>query len=107
MKYEKHVESSPEPHISYGQKTYVVCEPDPHNFPFKVPAGAYPTSEPYTNYEATNAPEAYDRSSTSSSAAHPQTKNLDGLRERGPAPLGEAAQKFSRMGNAEAWKARN
>lgn len=45
-------------------------------------------------------------SSTSSGPAHPQTNNLDGLKERGVPPIGKVASKYSRMGNAEAWKAR-
>ncbi|KAJ3732152.1 hypothetical protein DFJ43DRAFT_1075837 [Lentinula guzmanii] len=71
--YEKQVDSSPEPILSSGgQRTYVVSEPDPANTPYQVPAGAYPTSLPYVNFTATEAPNQEGHmSSTSSSFAHP------------------------------------
>ncbi|KAJ4495200.1 hypothetical protein C8J55DRAFT_484832 [Lentinula edodes] len=71
--YEKQVDFSPEP-VPYngGQRTYVVSEPDPANTHYQVPAGAYPTSLPYVNFPATEAPnQEGQRSSTSSSLAHP------------------------------------
>ncbi|KAJ4480038.1 hypothetical protein J3R30DRAFT_3467695 [Lentinula aciculospora] len=71
--YEKQVDFSPEPVPSVGgQRTYVVSEPDPANTYYQVPAGAYPTSLPYVNFTATEAPNQEGQmSSTSSSLAHP------------------------------------
>ncbi|KAF5392237.1 hypothetical protein D9757_001470 [Collybiopsis confluens] len=69
--YEKQVDHDPEP--VKGQKTYVVSEPDPSNAPYRVPAGAFPTSLPYTNFTPTEPPPNYEgqMSSTSSNLAHP------------------------------------
>ncbi|KAF9061399.1 hypothetical protein BDP27DRAFT_1488411 [Rhodocollybia butyracea] len=73
--YEKQVDYSPEP--VHSQKTYLVSEPDPANAPYKVPAGAYPTTLPYINFTSTSTPnvgpnaDAQPMSSTSSTYAHP------------------------------------
>lgn len=72
--YEKQVETTAAPTLSpSGQRTYVVSEPDPHATPYEVPYGAYPTSAPYRNYPATDAPLTSPRSSTSPDLAHPVT----------------------------------
>lgn len=55
--YEKQLDHSPDPQVSSaGMRTYVVSEPDPSNTPYEVPSGAYPTSAPYQNYTAAEAP---------------------------------------------------
>ncbi|KAF9474311.1 hypothetical protein BDN70DRAFT_884917 [Pholiota conissans] len=66
--YEKHYEHPHEPILSgSGYRTYVVSEPDHTSRHYQVPAGAYPTSAPYTNFAATPAPntEGVQYSSTS------------------------------------------
>ncbi|TFK40134.1 hypothetical protein BDQ12DRAFT_680402 [Crucibulum laeve] len=68
--YEKYNEHYNEPFISSsGTRTYVVSEPDASTRHYQVPAGAYPTSAPYVNFTATEAPdfEGAQTSSTSSS----------------------------------------
>ena len=40
-----------------GYRTYVVSEPDSSYKHYQVPAGAYPTSAPYINFNATAAPD--------------------------------------------------
>jgi len=48
--YEKQYDHPPEPTSSqFGYRTYVVSEPDASTKHYQVPAGAYPTSAPYTN----------------------------------------------------------
>src|SRR5882757_2641292 len=48
--YEKQYDHPPEPTTSqFGYRTYVVSEPDASTRHYQVPAGAYPTSAPYTN----------------------------------------------------------
>ena len=49
------------------RKVYVVCEPHPSDRPYHVPAGAYPTSTPYTSLALADAPASTPVSSTSSS----------------------------------------
>jgi len=107
--YDKQVESGSEPTLTYGgSKTYVVSEPDPANAPYKVPAGAYPTSLPYVNFTATEAPEDAPMSSTSSTFAHPGlTTGETPLADRNPPPIdSEVVEKFSKMGVKDAWEAR-
>ncbi|KZT73606.1 hypothetical protein DAEQUDRAFT_683890 [Daedalea quercina L-15889] len=150
--YEKQQDHSPEPQRSHaGTQTYVVSEPDPSHTPYEVPSGAYPTSAPYQNFAATEAPnQGAQRSSTSASYAHPtltrkvpqnesgvmasaavrhaeapgemvggsggglglmdgkSTRSGEGsLAERNPAPdTPGVAEKWSKMGNANAWKDR-
>ncbi|PPQ96236.1 hypothetical protein CVT26_005563 [Gymnopilus dilepis] len=56
--YEKHYDQPSEPlSTSGGYRTYVVSEPDASYKHYQVPAGAYPTSEPYVNFSATAAPD--------------------------------------------------
>lgn len=72
--YEKQAEHTAHPTLSpSGQRHYVVSEPDPRSTPYEVPYGAYPTSAPYQNYAATDAPKTSPRSSTSADLAHPVT----------------------------------
>lgn len=72
--YEKQWDTTAHPTLSpSGQRTYVVSEPDPRGTPYNVPYGAYPTSAPYTNFPATEAPQTAPRSSTSPDLAHPVT----------------------------------
>ncbi|KAH7927911.1 hypothetical protein BV22DRAFT_1005886 [Leucogyrophana mollusca] len=88
--YEKQDEHSPDPQISSsGTRTYVVSEPDPSNTPYQVPSGAYPTSAPYVNFKATDAPN-YDgqHSSSSASLPHPHTTGAAPQNEAG---VGESA----------------
>ena len=75
--YEKENDYAHEPFQSLsGHRTYVVSEPDASFRHYEVPAGAYPTSSPYINFRATEAPE-YDAEDISSTAAdilaHPFT----------------------------------
>ncbi|PCH42509.1 hypothetical protein WOLCODRAFT_120682 [Wolfiporia cocos MD-104 SS10] len=86
--YEKQLDHSPEPTVSSsGTHMYVVSEPDPADTPYAVPSGAYPTSAPYQNYAAAEAPanEGARRASTSPSFAHPITdrapQNEAGVKE--------------------------
>ena len=49
--YEKQYDHASDPITSHtGYRTYVVSEPDPATKHYQVPAGAYPTSAPYTNF---------------------------------------------------------
>lgn len=111
-----------------GQSVYVVSEPDPRFSPYDVPYGAFPTSVPYVSYTATEAPRPGRRASTSSSFAHPWTtryvaRNAEGvsfweaqggsnggfgeLPSRNPQPDAPGvAEKFSKLGVDNAWKAR-
>ncbi|KAF8899893.1 hypothetical protein CPB84DRAFT_1747645 [Gymnopilus junonius] len=52
--YEKHYDEPTEPLNTQagGYRTYVVSEPDASYKHYQVPAGAYPTSEPYVNFGA-------------------------------------------------------
>jgi len=110
--YEKQVDFNPEPTDTHGgTKTYVVSEPDPTNAPYKVPAGAYPTSLPYVNFTATEAPNQDGQmSSTSSNFAHPVLTRAapeGSLADRNPPPIdSEVVEKFSKLGVKDAWKAR-
>ena len=75
--YEKENDYAHEPFQSLsGHRTYVVSEPDASFRHYEVPAGAYPTSSPYINFRATEAP-VYDAEDISSTAAdilaHPFT----------------------------------
>ncbi|KAF8802438.1 hypothetical protein BYT27DRAFT_6759225 [Phlegmacium glaucopus] len=55
--YEKQYDHPLEPITSHsGYRTYVVSEPDASTKHYQVPAGAYPTSAPYTNFAATDEP---------------------------------------------------
>ena len=47
--YEKQYDHPPEP---INSRTYVVSEPDASTKHYQVPAGAYPTSAPYTHFTA-------------------------------------------------------
>ncbi|RDB25866.1 hypothetical protein Hypma_006816 [Hypsizygus marmoreus] len=72
--YEKQCDFSSEPLT--GTRTYVVSEPDTTSKYYEVPSGAYPTSSPYINFTATEAPNTHGAqvSSTSSTLlAHEQT----------------------------------
>ncbi|KAF8626406.1 hypothetical protein AX17_006573 [Amanita inopinata Kibby_2008] len=75
--YEKQNDHSPELFVtSAGTRTYVVSEPDASSRYYQVPSGAYPTSAPYVNFTATEAPDVASAqiSSTSSDLlAHPVT----------------------------------
>ncbi|KAH9930033.1 uncharacterized protein B0H18DRAFT_994889 [Fomitopsis serialis] len=97
--YEKQQDHSPDPQTSHaGTKTYVVSEPDPAHTPYEVPSGAYPTSAPYQNYAAADAPalaNGAQRSSTSASPAHPTLtravpQNESGVQESAAVRNGEA-----------------
>jgi len=55
--YEKQYDHAHEPTSTHGYRTYVVSEPDSSYKHYQVPAGAYPTSAPYVNFNATAAPE--------------------------------------------------
>lgn len=71
--YEKQYDFSYEPlTTSFGNRTYVVSQPDASASHYEVPSGAYPTSSPYVNYAPSEAPNYKDAqvSSTSSSLAH-------------------------------------
>ncbi|KAF5341726.1 hypothetical protein D9611_001922 [Ephemerocybe angulata] len=123
--YEKQYDTTHEPFVSSsGHRTYVVSEPDASYKHYAVPAGAYPTSAPYVQFNATEAPE-YDRNNVSSTAAdllaHPFTasaalneasaekRGAQGskrLSDRNPQPDGPAAAKFSKGGVQNAWKMR-
>ncbi|KDQ24488.1 hypothetical protein PLEOSDRAFT_1090334 [Pleurotus ostreatus PC15] len=74
-----------------NSKTYVVCQPDPSNTFHEVPSGAYPTSAPYVNWDATEAPDASQSTSYSSTSstqyAHPITRSA----LRNPSGVGESA----------------
>ncbi|KAF5359295.1 hypothetical protein D9756_003214 [Leucocoprinus leucothites] len=51
MTYEKQYDFSYEPlTTSFGNRTYVVSQPDASASHYEVPSGAYPTSSPYVNY---------------------------------------------------------
>ncbi|KAF6754543.1 hypothetical protein DFP72DRAFT_899371 [Ephemerocybe angulata] len=125
--YEKQYDTTHEPFVSSsGHRTYVVSEPDASYKHYAVPAGAYPTSAPYVQFAATEAPELqYDRNDVSSTAAdilaHPFTasaalneasaekRGASGakrLSDRNPQPDGPAAAKFSKGGVQNAWKMR-
>jgi hypothetical protein len=75
--YEKQLDHTPEPvETPSGTRTYVVSEPDASTKYYSVPSGAYPTSDPYVNFTATEAPNTHGAqvSSTSSTPlAHEQT----------------------------------
>ncbi|KAI0090156.1 hypothetical protein BDY19DRAFT_938763 [Irpex rosettiformis] len=71
--YEKSADAHGFASLAPGQRHYVVSEPDPRSTPYEVPYGAYPTSEPYQNYAATDAPITTPHSSTSPDLAHPFT----------------------------------
>jgi hypothetical protein len=67
--YEKQSEESPQPTTTHsGTQAYVVSEPDPLDKHYNVPTGAYPTTAPYQNFDATSSdasPESANKSSTS------------------------------------------
>ncbi|EAU85411.2 hypothetical protein CC1G_07105 [Coprinopsis cinerea okayama7 len=77
--YEKHYDTD---HGSFaslnGYRTYVVSQPDTGSKYYQVPAGAYPTSAPYVQFTATEAPQ-YSMNDISSTAAellaHPITRS--------------------------------
>jgi len=74
--YEKHYDHPSEPVYHSGLRTYVVSEPDTHSKHYEVPAGAYPTSAPYINFNATTAPDITGRQYSSTGAdllAHEST----------------------------------
>ncbi|KAH9945370.1 uncharacterized protein BXZ73DRAFT_73525 [Epithele typhae] len=110
--YEKNIEYPAEPIPSgFGTRTYVVSQPDPANTPYSVPAGAYPTSAPYVAYPRADAPPAEPGAqfaSASTGFAHPLSQRvLSGeLPDVNPSPLHENAEKFSKLGVDNAWKAR-
>jgi len=55
--YEKQYDHPSDPITSHtGYRTYVVSEPDPSTKHYQVPAGAYPTSAPYTNFTTADEP---------------------------------------------------
>jgi len=88
--YEKQHDHSPEPHVSSdGTRTYVVSEPDPANTPYAVPYGAYPTSAPYVNFKATEAPNP-ERKHSSTSASLPHFYTTRAV-PRNPSGVGESA----------------
>ncbi|TCD61832.1 hypothetical protein EIP91_007851 [Steccherinum ochraceum] len=102
--YEKQQDHSLEP---TGQKRtyYVVSEPDPAHTPYEVPSGAYPTSAPYQNYPATEAPVHNTRSSTSSSSAHPTLtsaapQNESGVKESASVRFREAQGEMGERGGS-------
>jgi len=59
--------------VPAGTTHYVVSEPEHKNTPYDVPSGAFPTSSPYDHFTSAAKPEHGQPSSTSSSAAHPNT----------------------------------
>ncbi|EJU05126.1 hypothetical protein DACRYDRAFT_14186 [Dacryopinax primogenitus] len=62
--------------VPAGTTHYVVSQPEHKNTPYDVPAGAFPTSSPYDLYASTQKPQFSGQpSSTSSTAAHPNTTN--------------------------------
>lgn len=73
--YEKQYDFSYEPlTTSFGNRTYVVSQPDASASHYEVPSGAYPTSSPYVNYapttETPNYKDAQVSSTSSSLLAH-------------------------------------
>lgn len=90
--YEKQSDHSPEPvDTSSGTRTYVVSEPDASSKFYEVPSGAYPTSAPYINFTATEAPNtdgAQVSSTSSTPLAHEQTTRTVPQHEDG---VGESA----------------
>jgi len=61
--------------LPVNQKTFVVSHPEHRDTPYEVPSGAFPNSDPYSEYKRTDAPAPTTPSSTSSAAAHPNTTN--------------------------------
>jgi len=105
--YEKQLDHSPEPKVSSsGTHTYVVSEPDPTHTPYEVPSGAYPTSAPYQNYTATEAPnpEGAQRASSSPNFAHPITnaapQNPSGVMESSAIRHSEAPGEMHQKGGS-------
>ncbi|THH02796.1 hypothetical protein EW026_g110 [Hermanssonia centrifuga] len=104
--YEKQLDHSPHPQLSpSGQRTYVVSEPDPRSTPYEVPYGAYPTSAPYQNFPATEAPTIEPRASTSPNLAHPSTtravpQNPEGVQESSAVRFREAPGKLYEKGGS-------
>ncbi|TFK28156.1 hypothetical protein FA15DRAFT_665639 [Coprinopsis marcescibilis] len=107
--YEKAYDSAPDAFASLnGQRTYVVSEPDASYKHYQVPAGAYPTSAPYVQFTATEAPQ-YNRSELSSTAAellaHPFTtraapQNTSGVGESSAVRHGVAPGAMGRRGGS-------
>lgn len=91
--YEKEHHHAYDPYAALsGQRTYVVSEPDASTSHYQVPSGAYPTSSPYINFAATEAPkveEAQYSSTGGSLLAHQFTTRA-------------AAQNRSRVGESSA-----
>ncbi|KAF8071990.1 hypothetical protein FPV67DRAFT_1483422 [Lyophyllum atratum] len=72
--YEKQSDHSPEP-LS-GTRTYVVSQPDVSSKFYEVPSGAYPTSSPYINFAATEAPASGAQVSSTSSSPHAHEQTI-------------------------------
>ncbi|THH31446.1 hypothetical protein EUX98_g2742 [Antrodiella citrinella] len=104
--YEKQQDHVYESSAAGQRRTYyVVSEPDPANTPYEVPSGAYPTSAPYQNYTATEAPVQRPRSSTSTSFAHPYLtsavpQNESGVKESSSVRYREAPGEMSARGGS-------
>ncbi len=85
--YQKQTEEFPKPQEEVnGSRTYVVSTPDPANTHYEVPSGAYHSSAPYNNPEATEPPAYEMDSSTGLTPEHPNLtkrvpRNEDGVGE--------------------------
>ncbi|KAH8100068.1 hypothetical protein BXZ70DRAFT_907647 [Cristinia sonorae] len=104
--YEKQQDHATEPHHTPKRTYYVVSEPDPAHTPYEVPSGAYPTSAPYQNYAATDPPVDAQRSSTSSSFAHPfltssVPQNESGVGESSAVRFREAQGELGKRGGGD------
>ncbi|KAJ3572561.1 hypothetical protein NP233_g3013 [Leucocoprinus birnbaumii] len=68
--YEKQYDFSYEPlTTSFGNRTYVVSQPDASASHYEVPSGAYPTSSPYVNYAPAKEAPNYNAAQVSSTSA--------------------------------------
>jgi len=89
--YEKHYDHPSEPVHHSGLRTYVVSEPDAHSRHYQVPAGAYPTSAPYVNFNSTNAPDITGRQYSSTAADPLAHETTTVAAPRNPSGVGESA----------------
>lgn len=89
--YEKHYDHASEPVCHSGLRTYVVSEPDAHSRHYQVPAGAYPTSAPYVNFNSTSAPDITGRQYSSTSADLLAHETTTAAAPRNASGVGESA----------------
>jgi len=88
--YEKHYDHPSEPVSHSGLRTYVVSEPEAHSRHYQVPAGAYPTSAPYVNFNPTGVPDTAGRQYSSTAPGLENTSTTTAA-PRNPSGVGESA----------------